>query len=248
MSPMRIPPRTRRTTRTPVSNSVKTNTTVGTVLMSPMPPMPRPTGGDAIPVDPTKPASTSPMNRMNSPIPAVIAVFSWIGTASKTSLRRPVAASVTMMSPLMTTSPIASGQVSEPTKVVATKVLRPSPAANANGSRETTPNRMVMTPAASDVTAETCSNSSLCAGDVLDAGQDDRVQHDDVCHRDERDYAAAKFVGDRGPSCRDLEEPIEAIHSSTLGVSTTRVISCSARRNTRRSSAESTESQRSSPR
>ena len=88
----------------------------------------------------------------------------------------------------------------------------------------------------------------LVAGDVLDAGQNDRVQHDDVCHRDERDYAAAKFVGDRGPSCRDLEEPIEAIHSSTLGVSTTRVISCSARRNTRRSSAESTESQRSSPR
>jgi hypothetical protein len=155
MSPMRMAPRTRRTMRTPVTNSVNTNTTVGTVLMSPAPPMPRPTGGDGIAVEPTKPASMSPMNRMNSPIPEVMAIFSCMGTASKTSLRRPVAARVTMMSPLMTTRPIASGQVSEPTRVVATNELRPSPAANANGSRETTPNRMVMTPAASEVTAET---------------------------------------------------------------------------------------------
>jgi hypothetical protein len=66
-----------------------------------------------------------------------------------------------MMSPLMTTRPIASAQVSEPTNVVATNEFRPSPAANANGSRATTPNRIVMTPAASDVVAETCSNSSL---------------------------------------------------------------------------------------
>ena len=53
---------------------------------------------------PMKPASTSPMKRMNNPMPAVIASFSSIGTASKISLRRPVAASSTMMSPLMTTS------------------------------------------------------------------------------------------------------------------------------------------------
>ena len=123
--------------------------------MSPAPPIPRPTGGDGTAVEPTKPASMSPMNRMNSPIPAVIAIFSCIGTASKTSLRRPVAARVTMISPLMTTSPIASGHVSEPIRVVATNEFRPSPAANAKGSRETTPNRMVMTPAANDVTADT---------------------------------------------------------------------------------------------
>ena len=34
-SPIRMPPRTRRTTRMPVTNSVNTNTTVGTVLMDP---------------------------------------------------------------------------------------------------------------------------------------------------------------------------------------------------------------------
>ena len=146
----------------PVSNSVTTKTTVGTVLMDPVPPVPSPTGGDGTPVDPMNPASTSPMKRMNRPIPAVIASLSSIGTASKTSLRSPVAANSTMMSPLMTTKPIASGHVSEPTRVVATKELMPSPAAKANGRRAMTPNRIVMTPAASDVAAVTCANSSFC--------------------------------------------------------------------------------------
>ena len=66
-----------------------------------------------------------------------------------------------MMRPLMTTRPIASGQVSVPTRVVATNELMPRPAANANGSRAMRPNRMVMTPAVSDVVAETWSKASL---------------------------------------------------------------------------------------
>ena len=107
------------------------------------------------------PASTRPMNRMNNPIPAVIASLSSIGTASKISLRKPVAARITMMIPSMTTRPIASGQVSEPTTVVARNELMPSPAANANGSRAMTPNRIVITPAASDVVADTCAKSRL---------------------------------------------------------------------------------------
>ena len=156
----------------PVSSRVNTKTTVGTVLIEPVPPVPSPTGGDGIPVEPTKPASTSPMKRMNRPIPAVIASLSCIGTASKTSLRSPVAARSTMMRPLMTTRPIASGQVSEPTTVVARNELMPSPAANANGSRATTPNRIVMTPAASDVMAETWVKPELVAGDV---GAPDRM-------------------------------------------------------------------------
>ena len=145
----------------PVTSSVNTKTTVWTVLIEPVPPVPSPTGGDGSPVEPMKPASTSPMKRMNIPMPAVIASFSSIGTASKTSLRSPVAARITMMSPLTTTRPIASGQVSEPTTVVARKELMPRPAAKANGSRATTPNRIVMKPAASDVVAETCANSRL---------------------------------------------------------------------------------------
>ena len=65
-----------------------------------------------------------------------------------------------MMSPLMTTRPMASGQVTDPTTAVARKELIPSPAANANGSRATTPNRIVMTPATRAVTADTCANCS----------------------------------------------------------------------------------------
>jgi hypothetical protein len=64
-----------------------------------------------------------------------------------------------MISPSMTTSPMASGQVSKPTTVVARKELMPSPAANANGSRVTMPNRIVVTPAASDVMAENAASA-----------------------------------------------------------------------------------------
>ena len=79
------------------------------------PPMPRPTGGELKPVEVTKPASTSPMKAMNRPMPTVIAIFSWIGTASKMSTRRLVAERITMMTPLMSTRPIASDQVRSPT-------------------------------------------------------------------------------------------------------------------------------------
>ena len=144
--PMKMPPRTCLTSRMQVTSRVKTNTSVGTVLMEPVPPVPRPTGGDGSPVEPMKPASTSPMKRMNAPMPAVIASFSCMGTASKINVRRPVAASTTMMTPLMTTRPIASGQVTEPTTVVARNELMPSPAANANGSRAISPKRMVIAP------------------------------------------------------------------------------------------------------
>ena len=102
--------------------------------MDPAPLTPSPSGGDGIPVEPTNPASMRPMNRMNNPMPAVIASFSGIGTASKISLRRPLTASATMIRPLMTTRPIASGQVSEPTTELARNELMPSPAANANGA------------------------------------------------------------------------------------------------------------------
>ncbi len=63
-----------------------------------------------------------------------------------------------MIRPLITTRPIASGQVSVPTTEVAKNELMPSPAANANGNRAITPNRMVMAPAVSAVTADTCAN------------------------------------------------------------------------------------------
>jgi hypothetical protein len=95
---------------------------------------------------------------MKRPMPTVIAIFSWMGTASKMSRRRLVADSSTMMRPLMTTRPIASGQLTCPTTLTARNELIPSPAAKANGRREISPNRMVMTPEVRAVTAATCVN------------------------------------------------------------------------------------------
>ena len=156
--PMRMPPRTFRATRIPVASRVRTNTRVGTVVMDPLPPPPNPTGGEGTPVDEMNPASTSPMNRMNSPMPAVIAIFSCIGTASNTRRRNPDTASATMIRPLTTTRPMASGQVNVPTTEVARNELMPRPAAKANGSRAMTPNTMVISPAASAVTPATWAN------------------------------------------------------------------------------------------
>src|SRR5690606_18646122 len=82
INPIRIAPRTRRAMRMPVTSSVATNSTVGTVVMEPPPSTPSPVGGDGRPVEPMNPALTRPMNRMNNPIPAVIDSFSCIGTAS----------------------------------------------------------------------------------------------------------------------------------------------------------------------
>ena len=106
-----------------------TKMSVGTVATEPL--TPRPTGGEPVPVEVTKPASTKPMKAMNRPMPTVIASFSWMGTALKIMRRRPVAASSTMMRPLMTTRPMASGQVTCPTTATARNELMPRPGGEA---------------------------------------------------------------------------------------------------------------------
>ena len=100
------------------------------------------------------------MKAMNRPMPTVIATFSAWGTALKMAVRMPVAPRTTMMTPLMTVSPIASGQVTSPTTETARKEFMPRPAARAKGRRATTPKRMVMTPATRPVTAVSWAKSS----------------------------------------------------------------------------------------
>ena len=156
--PISMPPFTLRATSTPVTSSVRTNMSVGTDATEP--PMPRPTGGEFDPVAVTKPELTNPMKAMKRPIATVMASFSCTGTASKMSLRSPVAASSTMMTPLIITRAIASGQVTSWMTLKARNALMPSPAAKANGSRVTRPNRIVMTPAVSAVAAPTAENAS----------------------------------------------------------------------------------------
>ena len=123
--------------------------------------MPRPTGGEFEPVAVTNPELMNPMNAMNRPMPTVIASFSCTGTASKIIFRSPVAASSTMITPLMTTRAMASGQVTSWMTLNARNALMPRPAANPNGRRVTSPNRIVMTPAVRAVTAPTAPNARV---------------------------------------------------------------------------------------
>ena len=57
------------------------------------------------------PASASPTNVMNRPIPTLIATRRFSGTARKTASRKPVSTNKVITAPSMTTSPMASGQV-----------------------------------------------------------------------------------------------------------------------------------------
>ena len=91
------------------------------------------------------------------PMPTLMATFIELGIALNTAVRKPETANRTMMMPSMTTKPIASGQVNPccPTMVTATSVLMPRPVAIPNGYFATTPNKMLITPAASAVAAAT---------------------------------------------------------------------------------------------
>ena len=81
----------------------------------------------------TKPASTRPISAMNRPMPTLIAVFSWVGTARNTALRKPVSTSTRITRPSRTTSPIASCQDMPEAIENATNAFSPSPVASASG-------------------------------------------------------------------------------------------------------------------
>ena len=68
-----------------------------------------------------------------------------------------------------------------------------------------------MTPAVRPVTAATCAGAEHVARDILRAAEDERVQDDDVRHRDEGDDAAADLAAERRAALRDLEEPVEPV-------------------------------------
>src|SRR6266542_1244003 len=130
----RIAPRTRRATSTTVSSSPTQNTSVGQPASRL--PMPSCTGTGVLAASGmrrTKPASTSPMNAMNRPMPTLMDCLRASGMASITAWRRPVATSTVISRPSSTTRPIASGQDIWPASWKATTALSPRPAAMANG-------------------------------------------------------------------------------------------------------------------
>jgi hypothetical protein len=72
-----------------------------------------------------------------------------------------VSTRIAIITPSITTSPIASAQVISGAISYATSALTPSPAASASGKRATTPIRIVITPATSAVAAATAGIASL---------------------------------------------------------------------------------------
>ena len=157
------------------------------------------------------------MKRMNRPMPAVIASLSSIGTASKTSLRSPVAAKQhddqavddDKAHRLGPGERADHGRREERVDAQSRGECERQPGDDteqdrhdARGQRRRGRDLRELQPAARSTS--------------VGARQDDRVQHDDVGHRDERDHAAAYLGADRRPARRDFEEAIQAIHSSTL--------------------------------
>ena len=131
---IRMAPGTLRTHRAINSNIPKAKTRTGQPVSTPVAPSCTGTGVLAASgMRATKPASTKPINAMKRPIPTEMAVFSDVGTAWKTAVRKPVSTSTRMITPSITTSPIASAHDIWLAIANATNAFSPSPAARASG-------------------------------------------------------------------------------------------------------------------
>ena len=192
-----------------IASSPRTKTSVGQPASSP--PAPKPTGTgvlEASGLRRTTPASTSPMNAMNRPMPTLIAVFSPVGTAWNTALRKPVRTSTRMISPSMTTRPMASAQLICEAIENATKAFSPRPVARASGKFATTPIRIVTTPGHQgrgrghqrEVGCRAAAEELPV--DVRHGADDQGVEHHDVGHREERDEPPADLPGRRSSRAR----------------------------------------------
>ena len=167
----------------------------------------------------TKPASTKPMKAMNRPIPTEIATFSCDGTAWKTAFRKPVSTSTRMTRPSITISPIAAAQVICGAIATATKAFRPEPGrqrervvrprrpSGSSSRRRRAPCRRR---SAGRFGAVAGATAEVVAVRVGREPEDQRVQHDDVGHREEGDEATAELTLDGRATVADLEEPVEA--------------------------------------
>ena len=167
----------------------------------------------------TKPASMKPMKAMNRPIPTLIACFSEDGMACMTASRSPVTTRTQMRMPSSTTSPIASGQLISGAIWKAIDGVEAE--TGGDGERE--------------VAAQTHDRGhdgshqrggggefrpgQLVAELVLGTAEDDRVEHQNVGHREERGEAAADLPREGRTSCADPEVLVDLCgHGSPRGV------------------------------
>ena len=193
---MRMAPVPRRATNTVVSSRPTTNTSVGQPCK--LPPTPNSTGTGPAAVRRTKPASTKPMSAMNRPMPTLMAVFSCAGMAWKTAVRKPVSTSRVMTTPSSTTSPMAflpthlrrDGEGDEGVEAKAGRdregIAPDDPheegqhSGHQRGSRRDGRDT-------EDATVGICRRTD-----------DERVEYDDVGHREERRDTAAHLALPRG--------------------------------------------------
>ena len=114
------------------------------------------------------------------------------------------------MMPSRTIRPIASAHVERVAIALATNALRPRPVASASGKLATAPIRIVSTPATSAVPAAITGRLRPVPGAAAEEGagrvgheaEDQRVEHDDVGHRQEGDDAAAHLAADASSPVR----------------------------------------------
>ena len=170
----------------------------------------------------TKPASTRPISAMNRPMPTLIAILSCAGTAWNTAVRKPVSTSTRMTSPSSTTRPIASAQrhlggdrerdervEAEPggerQREVGDHAHQDRQHAGDQRGGRGDRREVRRAPAAEELPVA-----------VLREAEDERVEHDDVGHREERDDAAADLAADGRATLGDLEEPVQMGRSAEL--------------------------------
>ena len=181
------------------------------------PPMPSSTGTGPPAGLRTKPASTRPMIVMNRPMPTLIAVLSWAGMALKTACRKPVSTSTVMMMPSRTTRPIASAHVisgvrhSEGHEGVEPQAGRQRQGVVGHDTHEQRHHAGDQCGGRGDhVEVGRGAAAEELAGGVGLGPDDQRVQHDDVGHREERRQPAADLAAHGGTALGDLEEGVES--------------------------------------
>ena len=150
----------------------------------------------------TIPAFTNPMKAMKAPIPTPMAFFRSNGIAFSTSSRNLVRTSSVIISPSHTITPMAWGQV-RPLVATSVRVVR----VDAHEERERAGHQgrhgchlpgVERAPATHEV-----------AQAVRDGPQDDRVEEDDVGHRQPGGCSGDQLGAHGRTALGDMEEPVE---------------------------------------
>ena len=216
--PIRIAPLTLRTKSTSVSSRPSTKTSAGQVTS--LPPRPSSTG-TVVPAASgmrrTNPASTRPMIIRNRPMPTPIAVFSWVGTARNTAVRSPVSTRMRDQHALDDHQAHRVGPGHLRRDLVRDQRVHAQP----GGQRQREPGHHAHQDrhhaGHQGGAGGQGGDRQLAAVGVHAGGQDQRVEHHDVGHREEGGEPTPDLAAQRRAARRDLEEPVKTVLRGTRG-------------------------------